>query len=238
MRMAGEALSNASDELLIAGPLEALRGLAGEATRRLGNEARYWQKKLPAPVRILQNSGANPVGLMLKNPADKKKVVDHMRTNANDYPLTENLFGRYVSGAGAQGLQVGREDGQKILDGIRRSQEQIRQGQIPDAGGPAAKQYYPRKIKEGYIPVGMSNSAAAGTMNSLGRYYAKPQPDGSYVINDEYDFSYRNRPSPLGASPVVTSPGGLAHELVTSGAGRAYPVKLRVLPDGTTQALP
>lgn len=200
----------------------------------------------------INKAGASITGFLGGNANDVELVRRFYTKNpqvANQYDLAVNLFLRYMSGIGAKGLSVSQEQGLRILESIgkrrRDSPEDIRWAEQNMA--PAAAASYKRDIAKGMIPVYSFDRDNLEIGNSLGRFWAAPQKDGSFVITEDFNFGYA--PSSKGGddkraelfgsviSPLSTNPMQQANRLVASGLGTPFRYRLRVYPDGRVQVL-
>lgn len=200
----------------------------------------------------INKAGASITGFLGGNANDVELVRRFYTKNpqvANQYDLPVNLFLRYMSGIGAKGLSVSQEQGLRILKSIgerrRDSPEDIRWAEQNMA--PAAAASYKRDIAKGMIPVNSFYRDNLEIGNSLGRFWAAPQKDGSFVITEDFNFGYapiskggddmRAKLVSSGLSALSTDPMSQANRLVASGLGTPFRYRLRVYPDGRVQVL-
>jgi len=112
---------------------------------------------------------------------------------------------------------------------------------------PAFAASYKRNVAKGMIPVSSFGPGSEEVGNSLGRFWATPQKDGSFVITEDFDFGYatsrkggNDKRARLYSSPanaLTPDPVAQARRLVTSGQGTPFRYRLRVYPDGRVQVL-
>ena len=230
-----------------AGPAVQRKPWAGEAGQFAPKGS--FQNGLDA----INKAGASVMGFLAGKPNDIELVTRFYSKNpevANQYDLPVNLFVRYISGLGAKGLAVSQEQGQRVLESIR-----TRRTDLPEhiswfeKNHPAWAVFYKKNIAKGMIPV---DSFAKGNFeigNSLGRFWATPQKDGSYLITEDFNFDYAPKaqggndkraklPRMLGLQAVSINPMQQANRLVTRGFGKPFKYTLRISPDGRVQVNP
>jgi hypothetical protein len=247
-------------------------GLADQLVSQLGNEKGYEDVAGPGAQRkpwaaspgefadkgsfqngldAINKAGASIIGFLGGNANDIELVRRFYTKNPqvpNQYDLPVNLFLRYMAGIGAKGLSVSQEQGLKIIDSIKNrrqdSPEAIKWAEqnMP----PAAAASYKRQIAKGMIPVYSYAVDDKEVGNSLGRFWAEPQKDGSFVITEDFNFGYapsskggdNKRAKLLGmANPLTIDPMQQANRLVAGGHGTPFRYRLRVYPDGRVQVL-
>jgi hypothetical protein len=205
----------------------------------------------------LNKAGASVPGFLGKNRNDIELVQKFYSTNpevANQYDLPVNLFLRYVSGVGDKGLRVSREQGTKMLSAITEAKRTAKDLLKPDALSALTPEYQKSmraKIGKGLIPVGIGGSLATGgneIINSMGRFWAEPQKDGSYRVVEDFNFAYA--PSSKGGNDTRASlvrnplasltinPADQGRQIVASGVGQPFRYTLIVKPDGSVQVMP
>ena len=229
-----------------AGPAVQRRPWSGEAGQFAPKGS--FQNGLDA----INKAGASITGFLAGKPNDIKLVTQFYSKNpevANQYDLPVNLFVRYISGLGAKGLQVSQAQGRRVLESIR-----TRRTDLPEhiswfeKNHPTWAAMYKKNIAKGMIPV---DSFAPGNLevgNSLGRFWATPQKDGSYLITEDFDFDYaptaqggddkRAKLSNTELQALSINPMLQANRLVTRGFGKPFKYTLRVSPDGRVQVNP
>lgn len=206
------------------------------------------QGQLLNAVRATTQAGTNPVSVALGNPEALRKLSGYYRqypSLQNEFDLNTNLFLRYLSGTGAQGLKVPPEVGKQIYSDIKKQEEGFinpanRERIIDFANSPGVPPYFKEKFLQGSIPVyyGGSKEAVAPAENqlpadvgqrwqlehSLGSYWAEPVGDKNYEIRGErYNFNYAptNKEGARSAQKlsILTNPYMLA-PISPTGAGR------------------
>lgn len=199
----------------------------------------------------INKAGASPMGFLSGNANDLALVRSFYKENpevANQYDLPVNMFMRYASGIGNRDLQIGQNQGARIIEAIRSGR-----GDTPEAlqemrrfMSPEYMASLERGISQGKIPV-VRNSHDREVDNSLGRFWAEPQEDGSYTITDKFDFAYapknkggdnkRAGMQRVLANPLSLDPVSQATRLVSSGQGEPFQYRLNVQPNGEVRVL-
>jgi len=207
------------------------------------------------PVQAFTKAGVNPLAAVTQNKQELDQAFNHYKKNPdqlNELDLKSNMMMRYYSGIGANGLQFPEGTGNQILSDINESKkrwadpETAKQGYTPD--------YITQGIKNGKTPVyyGGSSDAIVPSKSrlpsdvgsrkdislSLGSYWAEPQQDGSYIINEDYNFGYApkekggvDRHQGKNYGPALT-PQDIGKGLVQKGYGKPYSYQLQVFPNG------
>ena len=216
------------------------------------------------------DAGVNPLGIVAGNKDDIRKLADFYgapenRERLNQMPLDSQLFMRYLSGKGAEGLTIDQERGKAILQAILDQEANLR--------GPGREQkleaikanfgdtHY-KRIMQGDVPVYFGGHSEGvpklGTIpsdkpyrgelkNSIGSFWAVPNDDGSYDIDERYNFYYapgdkegwndsqEAKRREILRSQLSTSlnPADIGRRIVMQGEGQPYSYRLRVNPDGT-----
>jgi len=230
------------------------------------------------PVRFALDvfrAGVNPLGIVTGNKDDVRKLGDYYGADANqaqlnELPLDSQLFMRYLSGRGSQGLTIDQDRGEAIRQSILDQQENLRGPnreailhQIKGNYGDSAYQ----RVMKGDVPVYFGGSSEginhAATIpsdkpyrgelkNSLGSFWATPNDDGSYDIDERYNFQYapggkegwndpdEERRRKMLRENLATSlnPADIGRRIVMQGAGSPYGYKLRVNPSGSVLVNP
>lgn len=200
----------------------------------------------------LNKAGASIAGFLAGTPNDIALVRKFYAANpqvANQYDLPVNLFLRYVAGIGDRDLQVSQAQGLKMLQAISEAKKSTQQLLEPGALAaltPDRRKSMQDNIRKGLIPVGITFRPDGELINSLGRFWAKPQKDGSYRIIENFNFDYAPggkqgrtamsnviKDNPLGG--LALDPAIHASRLVASGVGQPFKYELVVMPDGTVR---
>lgn len=216
------------------------------------------------------DAGVNPLGIVAGNQDDVRKLAafygaQENRGRLNQMPLDSQLFMRYLSGTGSEGLTIDRDRGkairQAILDQQANLQGSNRERQLEIIKANYGPSHY-RRVMEGHVPVyfggsseGINNPVTIPSdkpyrdelKNSLGSFWAVPNSDGSYDIEERYNFNYApgnkegwNDPNEAKRreklrSQLSTSlnPADIGRRIVMQGEGQPYSYRLRVNKDGT-----
>jgi hypothetical protein len=222
-------------------------------------------------LRAVTTASANPIGIVQGNKTDIKKTAEYYKEFpdvTNEYDLNTNMFLRYLSGVGSEGLQIPQNVGTQIYQDIKEQEKKImdpatRENVLNSPYNPA---YIKPNLLKGNVPVYyLGQSEAKGLRmggpgltlvkdigerkqldRSLGSYWAKPEENESYKINDRYNFGYapKNKegfggsltgfnPTPGFAAFLSPDPAAqLGRNLVKAGYGTPYTTNLQVRPDG------
>lgn len=109
-------------------------------------------------LRAITQAGANPVGVVLSNPKEIQKVSEYYAANPdiqNEYDLNTNMFLRYLSGTGANNLQIPQTLGRQIYADIKQNKEKYSDPSFIQSAlsEPGQRPWYEQKLKEGYVPL-------------------------------------------------------------------------------------
>ena len=216
------------------------------------------------------DAGVNPLGIVAGNQDDVRKLADFYgaqenRERLNQMPLDSQLFMRYLSGTGAEGMSIDQERGkairQAILDQEKNLRGPDRERQLQIIKDSYGQGHYQR-VMRGDVPVyfggsseGVNNPVTVPSdkpfrgelKNSLGSFWAVPNNDGSYDIEERYNFNYapgskegwndahEAKRREILRSQLSTSlnPADIGRRIVMQGEGQPYSYRLRVNPDGT-----
>ena len=166
-------------------------------------------------LRAITTTGANPIGIMQGNKTDIKKTAEYYKQFpdvTNEYDLNTNMFLRYLSGVGSEGLQIPQNVGTQIYQDIKEQEKKImdpatREDVLNSPYNPA---YIKPNLLKGNVPVyylgqsetkGLRIGGPGLTLvkdigerkqldRSLGSYWAEPGENESYEIKDRYNFGY------------------------------------------------
>ena len=210
------------------------------------------------PIQAFTKAGVNPLAAVTQNKADLNQVFDYYRNNPdqlNQLGLRSNMMMRYFSGVGAKGMQFPEGTRNQLLTDIREQdakfkdptfRQEILDGPAPD--------YIKQGLLQGNIPVyygGLTDSPAPiksqlpkdvgmrGQLSeSIGSFWAKPQQDGSFIIDEDYNFGYA--PIDKGGTKdgqhfdtgLDMNPANIGRRLVQQGYGNPYSYQLQIGPDG------
>ena len=109
-------------------------------------------------LRAITQAGANPVGVVLSNPKEIQKVSEYYAANPdiqNEYDLNTNMFLRYLSGTGADNLQIPQTLGRQLYADIKQNKEKYSDPAFMQSAlsEPGQRPWYGEKLKEGYVPL-------------------------------------------------------------------------------------
>ena len=216
------------------------------------------------------DAGVNPLGIVAGNQDDVRKLADFYgaqenRERLNQMPLDSQLFMRYLSGTGAEGMSIDQERGkairQAILDQEKNLRGPDRERQLQIIKDNYGRGHYQR-VMRGDVPVyfggsseGVNNPVTVPSdkpfrdelKNSLGSFWAVPNNDGSYDIDERYNFNYAPGSKEGWSDPeeakrremlrrqlsTSLNPADIGRRIVMQGEGQPYSYRLRVNPDGT-----
>lgn len=221
------------------------------------------------------DAGVNPLGIVSGNPDDVRKLADFYgaqrnRERLNQMPLDSQLFMRYLSGIGAKDMSIDRERGQAIRQAILDQEANLR-GPNRESNLQMIKDNYGQghyqRIMQGHVPVyfgghseGVNNPVTIPSdkpfrgelQNSLGSFWAVPNKDGSYDIDERYNFNYapgskegwndpheaKRREELRSQLSTSLNPADIGRRIVMQGEGQPYSYRLRVNKDGTVLMSP
>lgn len=212
-------------------------------------------------IRATTQAGTNPVSVALGNPKAVEKVSQYYAQYPemqNEFDLNTNLFLRYLSGTGADGLKISPEVGKQIYSDIKQREQQILNPQYRESviNNPINPKHLKQGVLAGRIPVYYGGSSEAIVPNksllptdqgerwqldrSLGSYWAEPINDGYTIKNERYNFSYApvDKEGVKGASDIKSIPGSitdLGRNLVRQGFGNPFVYSLNVSPSGAVK---
>jgi hypothetical protein len=215
-------------------------------------------------VRAVTQAGANPVGIALGDQATVQKVSNYYAQNPglqNEFDLNTNMFLRYLSGTGAEGLKVSPDVGRQIYADVKQQEKQFSSPQYREdlLRNPANPAYMKENLLAGKTPVYYGGSSEAIAPHnallptdtgqrwqldkSLGSYWAEPTDTGYAITNERYNFGYAptKKEGVKGASTVRMLPGSIAdigRNLVKQGFGNPFTYGLTVDSSGNVRVLP
>lgn len=243
---------------------EGERELAERITRQseqyVGQPGRFaGQGQLLNAIRATTQAGADPVSVALGNPEAVKKVSGYYSQYPemqNEFDLNTNMFLRYLSGSGAEGLKIAPEVGKQLYSDIQKQEQkfidpQYRETQIsPFSRNPS---YMKENLLKGRTPVyygGLSDAVGSNSpvlpidqgerwqlRGSLGSHWAEPTENGYTVEGEKYNFAYApvekgGREDRQGVSFLPISPANIGRNLVKQGFGSPFTYSLDVNPSG------
>ena len=241
---------------------EQIRRQAGQYTGQPGRLA--GQGQLLNAVRATTQAGTNPVSVALGDPGAVKKVSEYYAQYPemqNEFDLNTNMFLRYLSGTGADGLKVAPEVGKQLYADIKEQEQQFTNPEYRESviGNPANPGYMKQGLLMGRTPVYYGGSSEAIVPNdtllptdkgerwqldrSLGSYWAEPLDDGYAIKGERYNFGYApvNKEGIKGAADIKSIPGSITdigRGLVKQGFGTPFSYGLNVNQSGTVKVIP
>lgn len=214
-------------------------------------------------IRATTQAGTNPVSVALGEPKAVEKVSQYYAQYPemqNEFDLNTNMFLRYLSGTGADGLKIAPEVGKQIYSDIKQREQQLINPEYRESiiNNPGTPTYAKQGLLAGRTPVyyGGSSEAIAPHESllpidkgerwqldrSLGSYWAEPINDGYKIKNERYNFNYAPvNKGGIENSERVSVPGGIAdlgRKLVQKGFGNPFTYNLNVSPSGDVKVYP
>jgi hypothetical protein len=217
-------------------------------------------------LRATTSAGANPIGVALGDEKEVEKVASYYGARPqlpNQYDLNTNMMLRYLSGIGAEGLEVSPQVGRQLYSDIQEQEKlfqdpEYRQFQISTPTNPA---YMRENLLRGNTPVfygGLSDAIAPHRAQlpidkgerwqlskSLGSFWAKPQAGSrGRTIDESYDFGYA--PESKGGFKggaasrffIPWNPAEAGRRLAQQGYGTPFRYSLDVQPSGQVKVDP
>lgn len=214
------------------------------------------------PVQAFTKAGVNPMAAVTQNEKELEKVFEYYRNSPeelNNLDLKSNMFMRYLSGVGAQGMQFPETIGNQLLTDIKEQDAKFRnpayrQKVLNSVNTP---EYIKQGLLQGRVPVyygGMSDAPAPiksqlpidvgqrGQLSkSIGSFWAQPTPGGGFTIDEKYNFGYA--PLEKGGVPegqnyntgFDMNPANIGRRLIQKGYGNPYSYQIQLSPDGQLQ---
>ena len=214
------------------------------------------------PIQAFTKAGVNPLSAVTQNKKDLNKAFSFYKDNPqqlNELGLRSNLLMRYFSGVGAEGLQFPEGMGNQLLTDIQEQEAAFRDPANRERlfNSPYTPDYIKQGLLKGNIPVYYSGLSDApmredyllptdkgkyydrGALSeSIGSFWAKPTKDGSYIIDEDYNFAYA--PLDKGGLPEGQrydtgwdmNPVNIGRRLVQKGYGNPYSYQLQINPSG------
>ena len=231
-----------------------------QSDQYVGQPGRFaGQGQLLNAVRATTQAGTNPVSVALGNPEAVKKVSGYYAQNPemqNEFDLNTNMFLRYLSGTGADGLKVAPDVGKQLYSDIQKQEQkftdpQYREMQI-SAFSPNPD-YIKENLLKGRIPVyygGVSDAVSPHKstlpidkgerwqlQNSLGAHWAEPSKDGYAIQGEKYNFVYApikkgGREDRQNMSFLPVTPADIGRNIVSQGFGNPFTYNLDVNSSG------
>ena len=207
--------------------------------------------------RAALQAGVNPLAVAVGSKPDVSKLAKYYNDFpdvANEYTAPVNMFLRYLSGSGAEGMKISSREGkllydvsQKGIDAFKNaSPEQlanVKEGYRQEYG-----QGVEKRFDEGQIPWGTSNPQLyknrkdRNTLNlSVGRYWAKQDGENVNIPDEKYDFPYANKQSILdkvSSFLKIPTPSAVSDTLVRQGYGKPFDYSAVIKPTGEVDFTP
>ena len=222
------------------------------------------QGQLLNAIRATTQAGTNPVSVALGNPKAVEKVSKYYAQypeTQNEFDLNTNMFLRYLSGTGADGLKIAPEVGKQIYSDIKQREQQLIDPQYRESiiSNPINPSYMKQGLLAGRTPIYYGGSSEAIVPQesllptdkgerwqldrSLGSYWAEPTDNGYAIKNERYNFGYApvNKEGIKGASDIKSIPGSITdigRNLVKQGFGNPFTYNLNVSPSGAVRSYP
>ena len=248
---------------------EGERKMADQIRRQseqyVGQPGRFaGQGQLLNAIRATTQAGTNPVSVALGNLKAVEKVSKYYAQypeTQNEFDLNTNMFLRYLSGTGADGLKIAPEVGKQIYSDIKQREQQLINPQYRESiiSNPINPSYMKQGLLAGRTPVYYGGSSEAIVPQesllptdkgerwqldrSLGSYWAEPTDNGYAIKNERYNFGYApvNKEGIKGASDIKSIPGSITdigRNLVKQGFGNPFTYNLNVSPSGAVKSYP
>ena len=246
---------------------EGERKMADQILRQseqyVGQPGRFaGQGQLLNAIRATTQAGTDPVSVALGNPKAVEKVSKYYAQYPemqNEFDLNTNMFLRYLSGTGADGLKIAPDVGKQLYSDIQRQEQKFtdpryRGMQIsPFSANP---KYMKENLLKGNIPVyygGYSDAVSPHQatlaidkgerwqlQNSLGAHWAKPTDDGYKIQGEKYNFVYapvekEGRQDRQNMSFLPITPADIGRNLVKQGFGNPFTYNLDISPSGNVK---
>lgn len=151
--------SKQQGEKNLAGRYDQMLNRQSAANNYVGQPGRYAsQGQAVNALRAITQANANPLGVITTNAKDIEKISQYYAQNPevqNEYDLNTNLFLRYLSGTGAEGLKIPQETGQQIYSDIKQNQQKLSQPSFSASivNDPTVVPYKRQRIQQGSVPV-------------------------------------------------------------------------------------
>lgn len=249
-------------ERQMAGRFNEMLNRQSAANDYVGKPGRYANKSgLEQAIRATTQAGVNPLGIFAGSSETINKLGNYYKNNpeaANEFSIAGNMFLRYLSGAGAEGMKISPEEGKLLYDVTQR---QINDLQNNPAYKKDVQKFYENQYGSGinklfdegqlpimtHVPALYNNQADRMKLNlSVGRFWAQPQGENIVIPNERYNFSYgpQAEEKDTELKSISSAPGlnfGLVdspNELVRRGYGQPFSYSAVITPQGNVQFTP
>jgi hypothetical protein len=239
-----------------------------QAEQYVGQPGRLAGKgQLVNAILATAQAGTDPVSVALGDKKAIGKVSNYYSQYPgmqNEFDLNTNMFLRYISGTGAEGLKIAPEVGKQLYSDIQQQEQKFRDPQYREMQISPFSQN-PRYIKEnllkGRIPVyygGVADTAISNVhqsqlpinkgerwqlQNSLGAHWADPSENGYTIKGEKYNFVYA--PVEKGGDEkfqnsffLPINPANIGRNIVKQGFGKPFEYSLNVDQSGAVQSYP
>jgi hypothetical protein len=207
--------------------------------------------------RAALQAGVNPLAVAVGSKPDVSKLAKYYNDFpdvANEYTAPVNMFLRYLSGSGAEGMKISSREGKLLYNVSQRGIDAFRDA--PPEQLANVKEWYrqeygqgvEKRFDEGQIPWGTSdpqlykNRKDKNTLNlSVGRYWAKQDGENVNIPDEKYDFPYANKQSTLDKVSdflKIPTPSSVSNTLVRQGYGKPFDYSAVVKPTGEVDFTP
>ena len=207
--------------------------------------------------RAALQAGVNPLAVAVGSKPDVSKLAKYYSDFpdvANEYTAPVNMFLRYLSGSGAEGMKISSREGKLLYNVSQRGIDAFRDA--PPEQLANVKEWYrqeygqgvEKRFDEGQIPWGTSdpqlykNRKDKNTLNlSVGRYWAKQDGENVNIPDEKYDFPYANKQSTLDKVSdflKIPTPSSVSNTLVRQGYGKPFDYSAVVKPTGEVDFTP
>jgi hypothetical protein len=220
---------------------------------------------VPNAIGASLEAGVNPVKIAIGDKTGISQLSAYYGARpqeANKYDLSTNLFLRYLSGAGKEGLTLSQDQGRAIRSSIEeqkaRLQDPVRREQastLLDSAWKGAS----AGLDKGDTPVWIQGSSDAiaplpgripadrdgrgELVNSLGSFWASPAANDSYRVQERYNFTYATddkdgNPAHRETARRIAAanplyPKAIGARITSLGYGTPFDYELTVGPDGS-----
>jgi len=207
--------------------------------------------------RAAFQAGVNPLAVAVgSKPAILKlaKYYNDFPDVANEYTAPVNMFLRYLSGSGAEGMKISSGEGKLLYDVSQKGIDAFKNSSPEQLAN--VKEWYrqqygqgvEKRFNEGQIPWGTSdpglyeNRKDRNTLNlSVGRYWAKQDGENVNIPDEKYDFPYANKQSILdkvSSFLQIPTPSQVSNNIVRQGYGKPFDYSAVIKPTGEVDFTP
>jgi hypothetical protein len=243
--------------------LNDLKNIGGAVSNEIEYASDQLNRKvgdaIGGPVQAFTKAGVNPLAAVTQDKKDLDKAFGYYQNNPNELNnlgLKSNMVMRYFSGVGSEGLTFPKGTGQQLLTDIKEQDNKFKDPSYRQEvlNNPNSPDYLKQGLSKGHIPVyygGFSDAPAPiksqlptdvgqrdQLSESMGSFWAKPQQDGSYTIDEDYNFGYApiNKGGVKDGQHLNTgmdmNPVNIGRRIVQKGYGKPYSYQLQLSSDG------